>query len=379
MRTLPALVIKDLKIFRSDRRSLIVVVAMPMLLSLLFGFIFRSQKEGPALHLRTRVVDLDGSPGSLRLVAALARNPILAARPATHPEAEKLVQDSDIDVAIIIPAGFVAAAQRAQRGQGSRPAIAVVSDPSSRSAAGIAAGILERTVSASVGPDLGDDFVRCATREAPYSTQQESISGGDAAYDGAAHGLAGMGVQFIMIGGLDAAVMMLTERQRGLFRRLKAAPISRLIVIGSRLLSGAIIGLVVLLVLYAFGGATMNIAINGSRAGFALVAVGFALMSSALGLLIASFGRTPQATRGAGIFVILVATMLSGAWFPAFLFPPWLQKATLFVPGRWAVDGLDAMTWRGLGLEAALAPAGVLLLSALLFAALAAARFRWDE
>ncbi|HKE17171.1 MAG TPA: ABC transporter permease [Kofleriaceae bacterium] len=381
MRTLRALVIKDLKLFRSDRRSLIVVVVMPMLLSLLFGFIFRSQKEGGAsLHLRSRVVDLDRSPGAERLALALARNPILTARPATRAEAEKLLQDSDIDVAFIIPAGFVAAAASARvAGHASRPEITVVSDPSSRSAAGIAEGILQRTVAATLGPDLGADFARCADQQPPYATRQASISGGDAAYDGAAHALAGMGVQFIMIGGLDGAVMMLTERQRGLFRRLKAAPISRWLVIGSRLLSGAIIGFAVVLLLYAFGSMTMHVGIKGSRAGFVLVAAGFALMSSALGLLISSFGRTPQATRGAGIVVILVATMLSGAWLPAFLFPTWLQRATLFVPSRWAVDGLDAMSWRGLGLQAALAPAGVLALSALVFAALAAARFRWEE
>src|SRR5262249_19816285 len=113
--------------------------------------------------------------------------------------------------------------------------------------------------------------------------------------------------------------------------------------------------------------------------GFALVAVSFALMASAFGLLIATFGKTPQATRGAGVFVILIASFLSGAWLPAFLFPSWLQTATLFVPTRWAVDGLDAMTWRGLSLDAALAPAAVLLASALVFGGWAVARFRWDE
>ena len=51
----------------------------------------------------------------------------------------------------------------------------------------------------------------------------------------------------------------------------------------------------------------------------------------------------------------------------------------MVVPARWAMDGLDAMTWRGLGLGAALAPAGVLLAFAALFGALAVARFRWEE
>lgn len=49
------------------------------------------------------------------------------------------------------------------------------------------------------------------------------------------------------------------------------------------------------------------------------------------------------------------------------------------VPARWAVDGLDAMTWRGLGLRGAVAPTCVLLGFAAAFGALAVARFRWDE
>jgi len=48
------------------------------------------------------------------------------------------------------------------------------------------------------------------------------------------------------------------------------------------------------------------------------------------------------------------------------------------MPTRWAIDGLEAMTWRGLGLSAAVAPVAVLLLFSLLFGALAVARFRWE-
>jgi ABC-2 type transport system permease protein len=63
---------------------------------------------------------------------------------------------------------------------------------------------------------------------------------------------------------------------------------------------------------------------------------------------------------------------------PAFLFPQWLQKITFAVPTRWAVEGLDGMTWRGLGFDSAIAPAGALLGFAALFAVLAMWRFRWD-
>ncbi|MEO5881165.1 MAG: ABC transporter permease, partial [Caldimonas sp.] len=90
-------------------------------------------------------------------------------------------------------------------------------------------------------------------------------------------------------------------------------------------------------------------------------------------------GKTPEATRGLAIFATLIMVMLGGAWVPSFVFPEWLQTASLVVPTRWAVDGLDAMTWRGLGFEAAIGPIVALLLFSALFAAIAIWRFDWEE
>ena len=70
--------------------------------------------------------------------------------------------------------------------------------------------------------------------------------------------------------------------------------------------------------------------------------------------------------------------MLGGAWVPSFVFPQWLQTVTLFVPTRWAVDGFDAMTWRGLGLDVAVESMAVQSGFALLFGALAVWKFRRD-
>jgi ABC-2 type transport system permease protein len=64
---------------------------------------------------------------------------------------------------------------------------------------------------------------------------------------------------------------------------------------------------------------------------------------------------------------------------PTFVFPEWLQTATLVVPTRWAIDGLAAMTWRGLRLDAALAPVAVLLGFSALFGWIAVRRFDWEE
>ena len=67
--------------------------------------------------------------------------------------------------------------------------------------------------------------------------------------------------------------------------------------------------------------------------------------------------------------------MLGGAWVPSFVFPGWLQTLSLFVPTRWAIDGLGAMTWRGLPFEAALQSMGVQLAFTLVFGAPAVWKF----
>jgi ABC-2 type transport system permease protein len=118
--------------------------------------------------------------------------------------------------------------------------------------------------------------------------------------------------------------------------------------------------------------------IQGSLLGFVGICVAFSLMTGALGLLIAALGKTPEAARGLAIFVTLLLVMLGGAWVPTFVFPQWLQKLTIVIPTRWAVDGLDAMTWRGLGLSSAIGPIAVLLLFSVIFGALAVSRFRWE-
>ena len=79
------------------------------------------------------------------------------------------------------------------------------------------------------------------------------------------------------------------------------------------------------------------------------------------------------------MFAVLLMVMLGGAWVPSFIFPAWLQQLTVVIPARWAVDGFDAMTWRGLGLQAAVWPTLVMLGFAAVFGTLAVARFRWEE
>jgi ABC-2 type transport system permease protein len=147
----------------------------------------------------------------------------------------------------------------------------------------------------------------------------------------------------------------------------------------TRIVSAALIAIILLLLIYAAAIAFFGVRIDGSVLGFLGVGTAFALLTASFGLLIAALGKTPEATRGLAIFVTIIMVMLGGAWVPTFIFPEWLQTVSLFVPTRWAVDGLDAMTWRGLGFDAAVAPICVMLVFSAIFAGLAVMRFDWEE
>jgi ABC-2 type transport system permease protein len=96
-------------------------------------------------------------------------------------------------------------------------------------------------------------------------------------------------------------------------------------------------------------------------------------------LMLATIGKSAAATRGLATMAVLLLVMLGGAWVPSFIFPAWLQQFSKILPTRWAVDGFDAMTWRGMPIEAALMPTAVMLFAACVCIAIAIWRFRWED
>ncbi len=213
----------------------------------------------------------------------------------------------------------------------------------------------------------------------PYTVREEAITARkDAPYNAYGHSFAGMSVQFILMMGMEAGLVLLLQRQGGIWKRLRAAPISRTTIVAARVTSATIDAVVILAVVFGFARLVFGVRVEGSMLGFILISVAIGLMTGAFGLLIAGLGKTVEATRGLAILATLLMVMLGGAWVPAFLFPQWLQKITFAVPTRWAVEGLDGTTWRGLGFDAAIGPIAALLGFAVLFTGLAVWRFEWD-
>jgi ABC-2 type transport system permease protein len=426
--TLVAMVRKDLLLFFADRRAVIMSFAVPIAIASFFGSIF----SGPSNPTETAripvaVVDQDGSAISRGIVAGAVADKSLMVKQTTADEAREQVRRGGTTVGVVIPKGFGDAAGQAFFSGSEKPRIDMLYDPSHGFELAMVRGILtghvmeavskemfggpqgraiiDRTLPEIESSTMPADLKRSLTGllkaaqtlsgragasggappasigiGIPYSVREQAVTAGpNIAYNGYAHAFAGMGIQFLLFAAANLGIEILLERQRGLWRRLRSAPISRLTLLGGKAASMTIIALMTLLVSFAFAMLVFRVRIQGSVIGFFAVALACSLMAATFGLLIAALGRTPAATRGVTTLAVLLMVMLGGAWVPTFIFPAWLQKLTVVVPARWAVDGLDAMTWRGIGVGGAVAPAAVLLGFAVVFWTIAATTFRWEE
>lgn len=437
LNTVIALVKKDIVRFLSSPRSLLISLAAPIFIAAFFGSLFGGNDKKPSA-IPIVVIDQDDTPVSRKIMDGLKAESGLDLRPLDAVEGEKAVRAGKVRAMLTLPKGFGQSATRALFGNGERPVIDIRYDPSQAMALAVVRGLLTQQVMQHVFGGLtgqvgdaaeqvmgearasvqqaealspaqrGDltqmfdaiDKVRKQqlappaaapsgdgkpaqggfTLKAPFDLKETAAQANPAkGYNSYSQSFAGMSVQFILFMAIDLGIALLLMRRMGLWKRFRAAPLTRPVLLGASLLSMAFIAAALMTTIFLVGIFAFGVRIEGSVAGFALVIAGFAFLAASLGLLLAALGKTPEATRGLAIFVTLVLMMLGGAWVPSFVFPDWLQKLSLAMPTTWAIDGLAAMTWRGLGIEVALLNTAVLIGFSLLFILLAMWRFEWEE
>jgi ABC-2 type transport system permease protein len=429
MRAILAIARKDIALFFGDRRSVFITLITPIFIGAFFGYIFGGSGSSERARIAVVVADADASAISKDILKGLQGDASLDVTVAGEAEARKAVGRGKAAVGVVFPAGFGKAAARAFFSSGPAPDLAFLVDPSRSAEMAMVRGILTQhameVVSREVfagpsGKEVTDetlakvqadekmpaedrktitDLLTSVNRwrdrptssqpgaagpqgglKVPFTVKEEAVTAkAGVTYNGYAHSFAGMAVQFVLFAAIELGVGILLERQRGLWRRLRAAPVSKAQAFLGKALGGAAVALLCLVVTLGASVAFFGVRVRGSLAVFLLLLVGSALMATAFGLMLAALGRTPGATRGLAIFAVLVMVMLGGGWVPAFIFPAWLQKVTLAVPTRWAMDGFDAVTWRGVGFAESVSSAGVVFLFAALFGLVALWRFPWEE
>ena len=369
---------KDLLVFRSDRGAAITAIVMPVLLAVFLGSLFGSAGNTSEMKpVPVVVADEDQSEISKRALEEMTTENHLKVTRASALEAREAVNSGKSAFAVVVPKGFGDQVQSGMLSGGEKPKLEEYVDPAQQTAAMAGQGFVTKafataTLDKAFGrtTKAGDDLL--PFKAETHQAVAKQTGDGEASR---AHVFAGMGVQGVLFMAINLAMNVMRERRTGVWRRVRTAPPSLENQLFGRMLSGTVIGTVSLSCVLLAGLLT-GLRVHGSLIGLVAVVVCTAAMSSAIGLAIASLGKTEEQSRGLSVLFVLTMTMLSGAWFPSFLMPEWVQKVTLAVPARWAVDGLDGAIWRDTGLPAVLAAAAVTLAFGAAFFGFSIWRFR---
>lgn len=396
------LMIKDLQQLIRNWMTPVFLVAMPIGFTLFFGMIFGGGGENDP-RLPVAFVDQDGGILSTHLLDLLddsdAIRPVVSEESVEH--VEKKVGDEDLAGAVIVPVGYSAQVLAGEdvsltviadggtaAGSTAQTAIraAVVRLRGAVKAAQLSAEALQAQggfVDESFLTDAIDEAI-AAWREPPLTaiTTQSgtAVTEGEVSVTATSYynqASPGMMVQFSIAGLTGAAQIIVLERKSRSLQRLLTTAISRAQIILGHYLTMFVMILAQLAVLISFG---QLLGVDYAREPVAvlLLAVTMSLWTASLGLLIGTLAKTEEQAVIFSLIPMFILSGLGGAWMPLEVTGKAFQTVGHLLPTAWAMDGIQNIIVRGLGLGSALLPAGIMLAYAVVLFALAVWRFRFE-
>jgi ABC-2 type transport system permease protein len=409
MRTI-VLALKDWVQIVRDWKAALFLVVMPILFTLIFGFAFGGGGEtDPRLPLGFVNRDQEGVLGAelreLLVESQIVR--LVALGESTSATLAERVHADELAAALVVPDGFN---QRAltdeaqdltvivnQESLEGRTALNGIETAVSRlqgavEAAHISAAnyqaeqefesesarqaYLEEAISLAVAawqaPPITVGLEKAGVEKAGLMAER------DEAASGFEQASPGMMVQFAVYGLITSGMVLLTERQAGALERLMTTPIRPAQVIGGHVLAMFGVALLQQWMLVALGQWLFGVDYLRAPLAILIVTVALSLWVSSVGLLIGALSRTQGQVITGALVAMFFFSALGGAWFPLEVAGETFSTIGHAMPTAWAMDGLQNVVVRGLGLRSVLLPAGVLLAYAAAFFGLAVWRFRFE-
>src|SRR5262245_3347882 len=104
-RALKALIRKDLLVFRSDRRAVIISFVLPIALASFLGFLFGGRRQADASKIDVLLAVEDDSPFATKVRERLEHDPALAVKTDAAATVRDTVRRGKVPVAIVLPRG----------------------------------------------------------------------------------------------------------------------------------------------------------------------------------------------------------------------------------------------------------------------------------
>ncbi len=186
-----------------------------------------------------------------------------------------------------------------------------------------------------------------------------------------------MGLILILICAMMTSVGIVKEKEIGTMEVLLVSPMKPVYIILAKATPYLLLSLVNIATILALSYFLLDVPINGSLPLLVCVSVLYALVALCLGLLISTIADTQQAAMLiSAVVLMLPIILLSGMMFPIENMPVILQVISNIVPAKWYIIAVKDIMIKGLGFGSVLQEVGVLVLMAVVLIGLSVKRFK---
>lgn len=348
-------IIKETQHIMRDRRTMMILFGMPIILMLIFGFAISTDVR----NVRTVVVMSQIDHQTQRMINALDESEYFKVLYKVHTpaEAEQLIRNQKADMGIVFSTDFASK-------HGGVQLITDGTDPN-----------MAQQYNNYASQIMGTQLMNVMQRKAPsaialkmlYNPQMKS------SYN-FVPGI--MGILLMLICAMMTSISIVREKERGTMEVLLVSPVRPFLIILAKAVPYLVLAFVVLLAILLMSRFVLFVPIAGSLWLILLVSTIYIFMALSLGLLISTIAKTQMAALlMSAVMLLMPCTMLSGMMFPIESMPHVLQWVAALIPPRYYISAMRKLLIMGVSFRYVLPEVITLLGMTTLFLTVALLKF----
>ena len=350
MKQFVSFVIKETRHILRDKRTMLILFGMPVVMMLLFGFAISTDVR----NVRTVVVVSSLDHKTQSIVTALGASEYfdIVYDVETPAEAERLIRNQMADIAIVFPQNYASR----------RGGIQIITDGADPNMAQQYSNYAAQILAGQMG-----DGLPLATKLL-YNPQMQS------SYN-FVPGI--MGMLLMLICAMMTSISIVKEKERGTMEVLLVSPVRPLMIIVAKAVPYLVMAFVILAAILLMSRFVLDVPIAGSLFWIVTVSGVYIVLALSFGLLISTIATTQLvALLMSAMMLLLPSVLLSGMMFPIESMPRVLQCVSAVMPPRYYIECMRSLMIMGTGIKSILPELLILVGMAAFFLVLALAKFK---
>jgi ABC-2 type transport system permease protein len=363
-----AMVIKEFVQMRRDRMTFAMMIFVPIMQLILFGYAINTDPK----QLPAAVLTRDDGPLTRAVLAAMTNTDRFDFQVQVHDakELDRLVRTGEVQFAVEIPASFERDVRR-----GDRPSVLVIADATDPVATGTAVSALQGMIDTALRRELRgpDDAIEGKAPPFTITLQNRYNPEGITQYN-IVPGLLGVVLTMTMM--MFTSLAVTREIERGTMESLLAMPIKPVEIMIGKIAPFVVIGFVQMTIILGAAHLMFGVPIMGSVGLLIALATLFAAANLAVGYTFSTIAKNQLQAVQMTFFFFLPSILLSGFMFPFRGMPDWAQAIGQVLPLTHFLRIVRGITLKGIGFADMQSSVWALTLFTLLAMGLALIRFR---